>query len=79
MACGSVASAVSLAFLGGSVVGCARPRTRDGTIRPRDWAASQACRQIHETRNRNLPVAPGARDERNVLVRWAVLFEGVIR
>ena len=38
-----------------SVVGCARPRTRDGTIGPRDRTASQASRLIHETRNLNLP------------------------
>jgi hypothetical protein len=76
-ACGRVVTpAAPLAFLGGSVVGCARPRTRDGTIGPRDRAASQASRLIHESRNLNLPVAPGARDERNALVRWAVLLEG---
>jgi hypothetical protein len=41
--------------------------------------AGQASRLIHEARDLKLPVEPGVRDERNALVRWAVLLEGVIR
>ena len=43
------------------MVGCARPRTRDGVFGPRDRAASQVSRLIHETRHFNLPVEPGVR------------------
>jgi hypothetical protein len=33
-------------------------------------------RLVHEAHDLNLPVAPGVRDGRNALVRWAVLLEG---
>ena len=73
-----VMPAASLAFLGGSVVGCARPRIRDGTIGLGDRATSQASASSTKPATSTSPVTPGVSDERNALVRWAVLLEGVI-
>ena len=41
-------------------------------------AASEVSRLIHECHDLHLPVAPGVRDGRDALVRWAVLLEAVI-
>jgi hypothetical protein len=74
----AVTPAASLVFLGGRWSGAPARAPAMGPSAPRpDGQPSQP--PNHETRNLNLPVAPGARDERNALVRWAVLLEGVIR
>jgi len=75
---GSVSQQRRWCSLVGSVVGGARPRSRDGTIGPSDRAASQVSRPIHEARHLNLPVEPGVRDGRNALVRWMVFLEEVL-
>ena len=41
-------------------------------------AASEVSRLVHEARDLNLPVEPGARQRRDALVRWALLLEEVI-
>jgi hypothetical protein len=41
-------------------------------------AAAEVSRLVHEAYDLNLPVEPGVRDERNALVRWAVLLEEVL-
>jgi hypothetical protein len=41
-------------------------------------AAAEVGRLVREARDLNLPVAPGVRDGRDALVRWAVLLEEVL-
>jgi hypothetical protein len=41
-------------------------------------AAAEVGRLVREARDLNLPVAPGVRDGRDALVRWAVLIEEVL-
>jgi hypothetical protein len=41
-------------------------------------AASEVSRLVHEARDLNLPVEPGVREDRDALVRWAVLLEELL-
>jgi hypothetical protein len=54
------------------------PRRRRVLVLDVTQAASEVSRLIHEARDLNLPVEPGAREGRDSLVRWAVLLEEVI-
>jgi hypothetical protein len=51
------------------------PRRRRLLVLDVTQAAAEVSRLIHEARDLNLPVEPGVRDGRDVLVRWAVLLE----
>ena len=54
------------------------PRRRRMLVLDVTQAAAGVSRLVHEARDLNLPVEPGVRDGRNMLVRWAVLLDDVI-
>jgi hypothetical protein len=53
-------------------------RRRSALLLDVTQAASEVSRLVHEAHGLHLPVGPGVRDGRDVLVRWAVLLEEVI-
>ena len=54
------------------------PRRRRALLLDVTQAAAEVGRLIREARDLNLPVAPGVRDGRDALVRWAVLLEEIL-
>jgi len=69
-----VAQGSALLFLSGSLSGAAR----DCAAVDVTQAAGEVSRLVHEARDLHLPVEPGVREGRDVLVRWAVLLEEVL-
>jgi hypothetical protein len=53
------------------------PARRAALVLDVTQAASEVSRLIHECRDLHLPVDPGVRDGRDVLVRWAQLLQDV--
>jgi hypothetical protein len=54
------------------------PRRRGRLVLDVTTAASEVARLVHEAHDLNMPVESGVRDDRDALVRWAVLLEAVI-